>query len=101
MTATTHRIGQTQRNPRRILVSGSTGFIGRAVVARRRLLGDLVVPLLRGKGADDGVHWNPGSNSLDPQKVSGFDTVIHLAGEPHVGLWTSPKRRRIFDSRVQ
>jgi uncharacterized protein (TIGR01777 family) len=32
--------------------------------------------------------------------VSGFDTVIHLAGEPVVGLWSSAKKRRIMESRV-
>jgi len=70
-------------------------------MARRRGLGDIVVPLLRGNGAGDGLHWNPGSNSLDPQAVSGFDTVIHLAGEPVVGLWTAGKKRRILESRVK
>jgi uncharacterized protein (TIGR01777 family) len=92
---------QTERTPRRILISGSTGFIGRAVVARRRQLGDTVVPLLRSASAGEGVRWNPGSHSLDPKVVSGFDTVIHLAGEPVVGLWTPAKRRRILESRVE
>jgi uncharacterized protein (TIGR01777 family) len=87
--------------PRRILISGSTGFIGRAVVARRRELGDVVVPLVRREGSAGSVHWNPGSGTLDPQLVSGFDTVVHLAGEPVVGFWTDKKRQRIFDSRVK
>jgi NAD dependent epimerase/dehydratase family enzyme len=88
-------------SPRRILISGSTGFIGRAVVARRRELGDVVVPLVRREGSAGSVHWNPGSETLDPQFVSGFDTVVHLAGEPVVGFWTAKKRQRIFDSRVK
>jgi hypothetical protein len=33
--------------------------------------------------------------------VSGFDTVIHLAGESIVGRWTEAKKRRIRESRVQ
>jgi uncharacterized protein (TIGR01777 family) len=88
-------------NPRRILISGSTGFIGRAVVARRRQLGDVVVPLVRREGLADSVHWNPGSGTLDPHSVSGFDTVVHLAGEPVVGLWTARKKQRILESRVK
>jgi uncharacterized protein (TIGR01777 family) len=100
MATSSDRLDRTQRTPRRILISGSTGFIGRAVAARRRQLGDTVVPLLRSEGAGEGVSWNPGSRSLDPRTVSGFDTVIHLAGEPVVGLWTDAKRQRIFGSRV-
>jgi hypothetical protein len=33
--------------------------------------------------------------------VSGFDAVIHLAGETIVGRWTEAKKRRIRDSRIQ
>jgi uncharacterized protein len=33
--------------------------------------------------------------------VSGFDAVIHLAGESVVGRWTDAKRKAIRDSRVE
>jgi uncharacterized protein (TIGR01777 family) len=33
--------------------------------------------------------------------VSGFDAVVHLAGESIVGRWTEAKKRRIRESRVQ
>jgi hypothetical protein len=33
--------------------------------------------------------------------VSGFDAVVHLAGESIVGRWTEEKRRAIRESRVQ
>ena len=69
------------------------------MVSRRRA-GDEVVPFVRPKGTADALFLNPGSGTLDPALVSGFDTVIHLAGEPVVGIWTSAKRRRILDSRV-
>jgi len=75
-------------------------LIGRAVIASRRRAGDVVVPLVRKKGTADALLWDPGSGKLDPALVSGFDTVIHLAGEPVVGLWTAAKRRRIMYSRV-
>ena len=89
-----------QQSARRILISGSSGMIGRAVMASRRRAGDVVVPLVRTKGTADALLWDPGSGRLDPALVSGFDTVIHLAGEPVVGLWTSAKRRRIMESRA-
>ena len=91
---------QEQQSARRILISGSSGLIGRAVVASRQRTGDEVVPLVRAKGTADSLVWSPGAGTLDPALVNGFDTVIHLAVEPVVGLWSSAKRRRIMESRV-
>ncbi len=86
---------------RRILVSGSSGLIGRRVVAECRAAGDEVFRLVRkAEPAPDAVLWNPGQ-SPDPASVSGFDVVIHLAGEPVAGRWTAEKKRRITDSRVE
>lgn len=87
---------------RRILVSGSTGLIGRRVVGDRRAAGDAVVRLVRtGPEAPGTVVWNP-AGELDPAALSGFDAVVHLAGEPvGNGRWTSAKKRRIRESRVE
>jgi uncharacterized protein len=90
----------SKQSARRILISGTSGLIGRAVVASRQRAGDAVVPLVRGKGMADSLFWSPGSGTLDPALVSGFDTVIHLAGEPVVGIWSFAKKCRIMESRV-
>jgi hypothetical protein len=45
------------------------------------------------------IVWNP-LQPLSPKSVSGFDAVIHLAGETIVGRWTKTKKVRIRDSRV-
>jgi uncharacterized protein (TIGR01777 family) len=37
---------------------------------------------------------------IAPNRVSGFDAVIHLSGENVAGRWTSAKKRRLRDSRV-
>jgi uncharacterized protein (TIGR01777 family) len=37
---------------------------------------------------------------LSPTAVSGFDAVVHLAGESVVGRWTNEKKSAIRDSRV-
>lgn len=91
----------TGRVARRVLVSGAAGLIGRRLVAERRAAGDTVVALVRRAvtGAEE-VRWRPGEEALDPAVVSGFDTVIHLAGEPVLGRWTAAKKRRILESRV-
>jgi hypothetical protein len=59
-----------------------------------------VVRLVRGSAAGGGqIAWNPAA-PLAPDAVSGFDAVIHLAGESIVGRWTVAKKAKIRDSRV-
>ena len=89
---------------KRVLITGSTGLIGRHLAAVRRDRGDEVVGLTRGESSADGtlVRWNPSGSSLDPALVSGFDAVVHLAGENiGEGRWTSGKKARIRGSRVR
>jgi hypothetical protein len=58
------------------------------------------VRLVRGPAAGDGqISWDP-AVPLAPEAVSGFDAVIHLAGESIFGRWTAAKKRKIRDSRV-
>ncbi len=84
----------------RILVSGVSGPVGAALLPSLRTNGCSVVRLVRGatKG-DDQIGWDP-AEPLAPQKVSGFDAVIHLAGESIFGRWTAAKKAKIRDSRV-
>jgi uncharacterized protein (TIGR01777 family) len=59
-----------------------------------------VIRLVRGPAtAEDQISWDPGV-PLSPQAVSGFDAVIHLAGEGVFGRWTEAKKSKIRDSRV-
>ncbi len=87
-------------NPRRILVSGASGPIGAALVPSLKATGAAVTRLLRkaARGPDE-IMWDP-ARPLSPDSVSGFDAVIHLAGESIVGRWTAAKKRRILESRV-
>jgi len=49
--------------------------------------------------SDEQISWDP-SVPLAPQTVSGFDAVIHLAGESIFGRWTEARKSSIRDSRV-
>ena len=56
--------------------------------------------LVRGRAQNAGqVSWDPLA-PLSPTAVSGFDAVVHLAGESVVGRWTNEKKSAIRDSRV-
>ena len=89
----------------RILVSGASGPIGSALLPSLKSSGARISRLAR-PGAkysasdEQQVPWNP-SQPLSPEAVSGFDAVIHLAGESIVGRWTDAKKREIRDSRVK
>lgn len=92
----------------KIIITGSNGLIGSALVAALRARGDEVTRLVREKtGATraDGtreVVWSPGRGELDAAELEGHDAAIHLAGDPIAeGRWTDEKKRRIRESRVQ
>lgn len=87
----------------KILVSGSRGLIGSALVDALTSDGHQVTRLVRsapGVGASE-VRWDPDSDRLDLAPLEGFGAVVHLAGEKIEGRWTENKRRRIYDSRVR
>jgi uncharacterized protein (TIGR01777 family) len=84
----------------RILVSGVSGPIGTALLPSLKTRGYEVSRLVRGAAAGDGqIFWDP-AKPIAPEAVSGFNAVIHLAGESIVGRWTAAKKLRIRDSRV-
>jgi hypothetical protein len=84
----------------RILVSGVSGPIGAALLPSLKTSGWSVVRLVRGTAVGNGqIAWDP-SVPISPDAVSGFDAVIHLAGESIFGRWSAAKKRKIRDSRV-
>ncbi len=87
----------------RILLSGVSGLIGTALLPSLRTNGISVVRLVRGPATgpanNDEISWDP-AVPLSPATVSGFDAVVHLAGENIFGRWTTAKKEKIRDSRV-
>lgn len=88
----------------RVLISGSTGLVGSALIPLLATGGHTVVRLVRpGSAAVDGttVRWDPSSGSVDTARLEGLDAVVHLAGESVAGRrWTAARKERIRASRV-
>src|SRR5688500_389407 len=90
----------------RVLVTGSTGLIGSALVTRLRNEGHVVVRLVRGAAAAADVgRWGLALGSIDLaglQAAGPIDGAVHLAGEG-IGekRWSDDQKRKILDSRVQ
>jgi uncharacterized protein (TIGR01777 family) len=84
----------------RILVSGSHGFIGSALVAFLAEAGHGVTRLIRGAPQEGEARWDPASGEVDAAGLEGHEAVVHLAGESLIGRWTAAKKARIRESRV-
>lgn len=88
----------------KILVSGSTGLVGSALLPSLVTEGHTPTRLVRSfnKQATLSIGWDPSSSALHPAPFEGFGAVIHLAGESiATGRWTDAKKTRIRDSRVK
>jgi uncharacterized protein len=89
--------------PLRVLVTGSTGLIGSALVPFLTTGGHCVVRLVRTpeRAGGDAVYWNPAQGLLDASRLEGLDAVVHLAGENIAGRrWNAERKAHIRDSRV-
>jgi len=87
----------------KILVSGSHGLVGSALVTSLASKGHEAFLLVR--HAPDSaaeVEWYPERGSLALSRLEGMDAVVHLAGESIAeGRWSEEKKRRIRESRVK
>lgn len=83
----------------KVLVSGSSGLVGSALIPALQQNGYEITRLVRRSSSQNEIAWNP-AEPVRPETVSGFEAVIHLAGETIADRWTEAKKRRIRESRV-
>ncbi|MCI0338529.1 MAG: TIGR01777 family oxidoreductase [Acidobacteria bacterium] len=92
----------------KLLVTGATGLIGRAICQRLASEGHQIVVLSRrpesARFLSEGrvFGWNPEHGPPSAEVWDGVEAVIHLAGESvAASRWTDEQKRRIRDSRVR
>jgi len=86
-----------------VLISGSSGLIGTALIEKLNAAGHGTIRLVRkpGPARADEIPWDPAAGQLDTAPLEGLDAVVHLAGENIAGgRWTDERKQRIRDSRV-
>src|SRR6187455_267198 len=88
----------------RVVVTGATGFIGRAVIRRLQRDGTDVVALVRDVAQAQSL-LGPDVRCVTEDglaaAIDGSHGVVNLAGEPMMpARWTQKKRERILSSRV-
>ena len=91
----------------RILVSGSSGLVGTALVQALVQRGHTVSRLVRSGSAARSaaaglpVRWDPVSGDFDAAAAEGADAVVHLAGASLAeGRWNDARKRVLRSSRV-
>ncbi len=91
-----------------VLVTGATGFIGRALCTILKERGQPFTALSRRPeraktlvpGVKEAWRWRPRLEYPPLAAVQGAGAVVHLAGESVAGRWNKEKKRAIRDSRV-
>jgi uncharacterized protein len=84
-----------------VAITGSSGLIGSALVARLEELGHEVRRVVRSGGGPGTISWDPQAGTIDAAGFEGVAAVVHLAGESIAAVrWTAAKRRRILESRT-
>lgn len=87
----------------RILLTGSSGFIGQTLLSSLLAQGHTVFSLVRLKRSSHAsqIQWDPEKGLFSIDEFERFDGVIHLVGEPILGRWTKNKKEKIVNSRVR
>ena len=94
---------QGAARPLRVLVSGASGLVGRALTPFLQTQGHEVIRLVRraARGAGE-IEWNPETGVVALGAAGPVDAVVHLAGAGIADArWTEARRKEIRDSRVR
>ena len=88
----------------RIVVTGSSGLLGKTFVPSLTQQGHRVTKLVRRKPVADAgeAFWDPQAGELDAAVFNNVDAVLHLAGESIAeGRWTAKRKMHIRESRIR
>ncbi len=87
--------------PKKILLAGASGLIGKTLQSFLSTAGHTVITLVRREPRNEHEReWNPSSETLSPEIFNDIDVVIHLSGEPIAQRWTEATKKKILKSRV-
>ncbi|WP_194851312.1 TIGR01777 family oxidoreductase [Nonlabens antarcticus] len=90
----------------KILITGATGLIGSKVSEVLRAAGHSINYLtsreeaIKNESNNKGFLWDVKAMTIDPNCISGVDTIIHLAGESVFQKWTEEAKDKIMSSRI-
>lgn len=92
----------SQDNTMKVLVTGSSGLIGSALIESLRSNDHEAIRLQRNDPAEGSPSWDPENGMIDLAGVEDIDAVVNLAGENiATGRWNDRKKSRILSSRIK
>ena len=84
-----------------VLVTGSSGLVGSALVKRLSIDGHRVTRIVRRTPRPGEARWNPAEGTIESAALHDLDAAVHLAG---AGIadhrWSEDYRRELVDSRL-
>jgi uncharacterized protein len=84
----------------RVAITGASGFVGRALSHALKQGGHAPVAVRR--DAKGTLRWSSTAGFDPPEALSGYDAVVHLAGENIAGgRWNDARKESIRASRVE
>lgn len=93
----------------RILLSGSTGFLGTSLIGALEREGHAIARLVRPEtprsgaagGSGQAVAWDPVGGVFDATSAEGADALVHLAGASIAGgRWNASRKKLLRTSRI-
>ncbi|MHB8410582.1 MAG: TIGR01777 family oxidoreductase [Candidatus Acidiferrales bacterium] len=91
----------------KIIISGSSGLVGSALINSLRADGHSIARLVRSGSpsqtgpASENIRWEPPTGSIDLAGMEGADALVHLAGASIAdGRWTPARKQILRRSRV-
>jgi uncharacterized protein (TIGR01777 family) len=88
----------------RILITGSSGLVGSALIPFLKKQGHDIHCLVRRQNDVDSTHhfWDPLNGILNINSVENFQVVIHLSGEKiPLRRWSKTTKKKILESRIK
>jgi uncharacterized protein (TIGR01777 family) len=90
----------------KILITGATGLIGKELSKLLLEKGHTIHYLTTSKSKikdnlnNCGFYWNPNTEEIDSNCLTGVEIIIHLAGASISKRWTNSYKKEIIESRV-
>ena len=86
----------------KVLVTGSSGMVGSALVGFLTRRGYDVCRLVRSGPQGSDLLWDPRCRRIELDSADPIDAIVHLAGENIAsGRWTKARKARISASRIE
>ncbi len=84
----------------KILISGASGLVGKALARKLQEDGHTFARLVRpgGKSSPEDIFWDPMAATVDAPAMEGFDAVIHLSGASIAEARWNPERKAVLRS---